>query len=395
MSTLPVILFQPERQKRVRAGHPWAYSNEIQMNAAAKSLPAGSLVRLEAANGEQLGAALFNPHTLIAARLVSRTNIASLDKAFIAARLTRALKLRDTLYDQPYYRLIHAEADGLPGTIIDRYGDVAVVQLNTAGMAQHQDALLDALQEVLNPSVIVLRNDTGARETEGLGSEVAIARGALDGPLDIIENGVRFRVDVVGGQKTGWFYDQRDNRAAAAQFARDNRVLDVFTYAGGFGIQAAVAGAKSVALIDSSKPALDGALVSAGLNDVAARVSVQAGDAFHLMEKLDGSGERYGLVIADPPAFVKSKKDLGPGLQAYRKLTRQAARLVSPDGFLLIASCSHNVEPEAFGEAVRGGLARAQRNGRIVRSAGAAADHPVHPFLPESAYLKAMLIQLD
>jgi 23S rRNA (cytosine1962-C5)-methyltransferase len=395
MSSLPIITLAPDRHARLRAGHPWVYSNEVVMDAAAKALPAGTLVRLSASNGHKLGTALFNPHTLVAARVVSCDDIAALDAPFLTARLRHALALRETLFDAPYYRLVHAEADGLPGTVIDRYGDVIVVQLNTAGMAEHQSALLDALEDVLSPRAIVLRNDTAARGTEGLDEEVLVARGALDGPFDIIENGCRFQVDVLGGQKTGWFFDQRDNRAAVAHLARGKTVLDIFCYGGGFGIQAGVAGAASVLLADSSKPALDKAMTSAGHNGIAAIVSTAPGDAFRTLDRLESLGERFGIVVADPPAFAKSRKDVPAALQAYRKLARQAAKLVAPGGFLFIASCSHNIETDHFAEAIRGGLSRAERNGRILRSSGAAADHPVHPFLPESAYLKAMLLQLD
>lgn len=395
MSSLPMITLLPDRHARLRAGHPWVYSNEVQMDTAAKALPAGTLVRVSASNGQRLGTALFNPHTLVAARIVSRDEIDSLDAEFLTARLRRALALRETLFDAPYYRLVHAEADGLPGTVIDRYGDVLVVQLNTAGMAQHQEALLDALDGLFSPRAIVLRNDTPARGAEGLEEEVIVARGALEGPIEIVENGSRFQVDVLGGQKTGWFFDQRENRAAVAELARGKTVLDIFCYGGGFGIQAAVAGAASVVLADSSKPALDRAMVSAGLNDVGAVVSPSAGDAFRTLDRLESLGERFGIVIADPPAFAKSRKDVPAALQAYRKLARQAAKLVARDGFLFIASCSHNIETDAFAEAVRGGLSRAERNGRILLSSGAAPDHPVHPFLPESAYLKATLLQLD
>ena len=346
MSSLPMITLLPDRHARLRAGHPWVYSNEVQMDAVAKALPAGTLVRLSASNGQRLGTALFNPHTLVAARIVSRDDIDSLDTDFLTARLRRALALRETLFDAPYYRLVHAEADGLPGTVIDRYGDVLVVQLNTAGIAQHQDALLNALDGLFAPRAIVLRNDTPARGTEGLEEEVIVARGALAGPIEIIENGSRFQVDVLGGQKTGWFFDQRDNRAAVARLARGKTVLDLFCYGGGFGIQAAVAGAAGVVLADSSKPALDRAMISAGLNDVGANVSTAAGDAFRTLDRLESLGERFGIVVADPPAFAKSRKDVPAALQAYRKLARQAAKLVAPDGFLFIASCSHNIETE-------------------------------------------------
>ncbi|MFD2264166.1 class I SAM-dependent rRNA methyltransferase [Lacibacterium aquatile] len=395
MTALPILRLQAGRDRRIGSGHPWAYSNEVVMDAAAKALPPGSLVRVDAAEGGALGLATFNPHTLIAARLLTRDLGATIDEAFLAGKFKAALALRDALYDAPYYRLVHAEADGLPGLIVDRYGDILTVQMNTAGMNRLREPLIAALTSVLNPRSIVLRNDTPARGIEGLDEETDVLGDAIDGPVELIENGVKFAADLVGGQKTGWFYDQRDNRAAAARFAKGGKVLDAFCYAGGFGLTAAVAGAASVEFIDRSKPALDRVLDGAARNGVDGKVRTIAGDAVHVMERKAQDGEKFDVVIADPPAYVKSRKDLGAGLKAYRKMARVAASLVRPGGYLLVASCSHNVEPEAFASEVRAGLARAQRNGRILRSAGAAADHPVHPFLPESAYLKAQLLQLD
>lgn len=395
MSDLPILRLQAGRDKRIASGHPWAYSNEVVMSAEAKALPPGSLVRLYGAEGHTLGIATFNPHTLIAARLLTRDPADTVDTVFLAARLQRAVDLRDRLYDKPYYRVVHAEGDGLPGLILDRYGDVVSVQINTAGMERLREPLLAAIEAVLAPRTIILRNDTSARGVEGLHEAVETLGEPLGGPVELIENNVRFAVDLVGGQKTGWFYDQRDNRAAAARFAKGGRVLDVFTYAGGFGITAAVAGAASVELIDRSKPALDRVLDAAARNGVTDRVRTIAGDGVHIMERKLQDGEQYDLVIADPPAYVKSRKDLAVGLKAYRKMVRVSAGLVRPGGALLVASCSHNVELEAFAGEVRAGLSRAGRNGRILRTAGAGSDHPVHPFLPESAYLKALLLQLD
>jgi 23S rRNA (cytosine1962-C5)-methyltransferase len=395
MTSLPVLRMQAGRDRRLAAGSPWAYSNEIVMNAAAKALPPGTLVRLEGDDGRPHGIATFNPHTLIAARVISRSPDTAVNEEFLTARLSAALALRERLYDAPYYRLIHAEGDGLPGLILDRYGDVVSLQINTAGMERLREPLLAAIRRVLNPRSLILRNDTAARGLEGLPEDVEELGEPLTGPVELIENGVRFAVDLAGGQKTGWFYDQRDNRAAAARFAAGGRVLDVFTYAGGFGITAAAAGAASVELIDRSKPALDRVLDAAARNGVADRVRTIAGDGVHIMERKAQDRETYDLVIADPPAYVKSKKDLAVGLKAYRKMARVAATLVKPGGFLLVASCSHHVDTESFAAEMRGGLSRAGRSGRILRSAGAGADHPVHPFLPETAYLKALLLQLD
>jgi len=392
---LPTIQMLPDRHRRLRAGHPWAYSNELALSAAAKALEPGSLVRLQAANGEPLGLASFNARTLIAGRLLTRQSDAAIDVDFFAARLRAALDLRARLFQRPFYRLVHAEADRLPGLVVDRYGDVLVAQLNTAGMQRLEAPLVAALHTVLAPRAILLRNDSPARALEGLESEVRLAHGELEEPVLIEENGTRFPVDLMGGQKTGWFFDQRDNRAAVAALAEGGEMLDLFTYAGGFAIQAARAGARAVTMLDRSKPALARAMEAARLNAVADIFQTVAEDALAAAERMAGEGKRFDLVVADPPAFVKSKKDLGVGLRAYRKLARDAAQLVRPGGFLFLASCSHNVEPAAFAEEVSHGLSAARRSGRILRQAGAAADHPVHPFLPESAYLKALLLQLD
>lgn len=398
MTDLPLVRLQDGRERRVRNGHPWIYSNEIQMTPAVKALPPGSLVRVEDAHGTALGTFGFNPHTLIAARVMSRDPRVTVDTGLLATRLRRALELRERLFPTPHYRLIHAEADGFPGLIVDRYGDILSVQLNTAMMEALRAPLLLALREVVQPRAIVLRNDSPSRTLEGLelGSETAFAEDGVDltQPVEILENGARFLVDVLEGQKTGWFYDQRDNRAAAARMAGGGRVLDVYTYAGGFGVQAGMAGATEVVLVDRSRPALDRGLAAAELNGVK-NVSAMQGDGVFLMDQLAGDKERFELVIADPPAFVKSKKDLNVGLRGYRKVIRAAASVVAPGGSLLVASCSHAVDMEAFTNEMRAGLAKAGRSGRILRQAGAGADHPVHPFLPESAYLKAILLQLD
>src|SRR5215471_10211231 len=375
-SVRPTIVLKAGEHKRVLTGHPWIYSNEVVMDAAAKTLAAGTLVRIVSHDGRAVGAAMFSPRPLIAARLFSRDPAATIDRDFLAARLARALALRNKLFSAPYYRLVHAEADGLPGTVIDRFGDTAVVQINTAGMELLQPALLAALDDVVAPSTVILRNDGPMRALEGLDSYVRCSRGSVEGPIELVENGVRFLADPREGQKTGWFFDQRDNRAAVAGLA-----------AGG--------GAAAVVGVDRSEPALELAARAASLKGVAARCRFQRGDAFATLEGLHGQGERFGVVVADPPAFVKSKKEINQAARAYRKLARLAAAVVEPGGFLFIASCSHHMTAENFAEQVSRGLGDAGRGGRILRGSGAAADHPVHPALPETAYLKGLLLQVD
>jgi 23S rRNA (cytosine1962-C5)-methyltransferase len=390
----PTITLAAGRDKRLRGGHPWVYANELQMTPALKELPPGSLVTLADARGEKLGTACFNPKPLVVARMLdSRPNLA-IDAGFLRARLAAALDLRERLFAEPYYRLVHAEADRLPGLVIDRFGDALTVQLNCAGMDRLEAPLLEALTDLLKPSRIVLRNDSPARTVEGLETGIRAVLGE-EGPIELMENGARFRCDPLGGQKTGWFYDQRDNRAFVAMLARGRRLIDIYAYIGGFGIEAAVAGATEVTLVDRSAPAMALAAETAALNSVAGKVTTQVGDAFETLEALAAKGEKFDVVVCDPPAFVKAKKDLATGLRAYQKMARLAAPLVAPGGILFAASCSHNAPEEEFAKQIGIGLAKAGRSGRILRQAGAGPDHPVHPFLRESAYLKSLTLQLD
>ena len=391
----PVVSLLPGAHRRSLAGHPWVYSNEIAMDAAAKALPPGGLVRLAASDGRPLGTYGFNPHTLIAARRLSHDPDAAIDADFMAERIARALALRGRLLDTPCYRLIHAEADGLPGTIVDRYGDVVVAQLNSAAADRLQPALLEALERVLAPAAILLRNDSAARALEGLPQQVTVAKGEIAGPLALVENGARFFADPAGGQKTGWFHDQRDNRARVARLARGLSLLDLYSYCGGFAVQAALGGATSVLAIDRSAEALALAGRAALANGVADICEFRRAEAFDELAALAEQGARFDIVVADPPAFVKSRKDLPQGLRAYRKLARLSAALVAPGGFLFVASCSHHVGPGELAAEIAHALQDLRRNGRILHQGGAAPDHPVHPALPESAYLKAQLLQLD
>lgn len=391
----PHVRLLPGGHRRAEAGHPWVYSNEVEMDAAAKALPPGSLVTLRRADSRPLGVALFNPHTLLAARLLDRDATRPIGRRFLQRRLERALRLRQQLCAQPYYRLVHAEADGLPGLVIDRFGDVLAVQANAAGIDRLEALLLDTLRTLLAPAAIVLRNDSGARRLEGLPIEIRIAVGAVDGPVEIDECGVAFAVDVIAGQKTGWFFDQRENRSFIANLAGGQRVLDLYCHTGGFAVRAVCAGAASALGIDSSEPALALAATSARRNGVEAVCEFRRGDVFAEAARLAAAGERYDVVVADPPAFARAKRDVPAALRGYRKLARLAAQTTAPGGVLFAASCSHNVGAAEFAEATRRGLADAGRSARIIRSAGPGPDHPVHPDLPESAYLKSLTLALD
>jgi 23S rRNA (cytosine1962-C5)-methyltransferase len=391
MSRKTIIVPKGQRSKG-RAGSPWIFSNEIRMDEAAKAITPGALVNVRGEDGRAFGTGYFNPRSLIAVRLLADDCDIVVDAGFFAERLKRALTLRSSLYDRPFYRLFHAEGDGVPGLVIDRFGDTLTVQLGTAGMERLIDPILTALDQVLSPKTVILRNDAPSRALEGLEAYVKTAKGEGH-RIAVEENGARYIADLTEGQKTGWYYDQRDNRAFMAAFAKGKTVLDAYSYTGGFGILAAKAGAREVVCLDSSAPALALAEESARANSVTIK-PVRA-DVFEELERLKAAGERFDIVLADPPPFVKSKKDLEPGAKAYRKLARLAADVTAPGGLLLMASCSHNIVPDRFAEECAQGLLRAGRRAALIRQAGAGPDHPVHPLLPESAYLKALVYALD
>ena len=395
-ATRPAVALLPARYKRAEGGHPWIYSNEVRMDDAVLALPPGALVSLRRADGSALGVAMFNPHSLLAARLIDRDAGRAVGRRFIARRIERALRLRQQLFDEPFYRLVHAEADGLPGLVVDRIGDVLVVQSNAAGMARLEPLVLDVLSAALQPRAIVLRNDSPVRGQEGLPTETRVAKGELDTRVLLRENGAVFPVDPLAGQKTGWFFDQRHNRGFVANLAKGGaRVLDLYCYTGGFAVQASRAGAAETLGIDRSEPALALAREAAMLNGLDKICSFRCGEAFAEAERLAAAGERFDIVIADPPAFAKSRKEVPAALRGYRKLARLAAAVTGRGGILFLASCSSNVGELEFAEAVRRGLADAGRSGRIIRTEGAGPDHPVHPSLPETAYLKSVTLSLD
>ena len=392
MSKRPIITIKPREGRKARLGSPWIFSNEIVMDAAAKALAPGTLVHVKNDDGQDAGTGYFNSKSLIAVRLLARVCGAAVDAAFFAGRLKRALALRDMLYAKPFYRLAHAEGDGLPGLTIDRFADTLVLQVTTAGMEALLTPLKMALETVLAPSSIILRGDSPARALEGLPLYVRAEKGEM-GRIAVEENGARYFADLGQGQKTGWYYDQRDNRAFIAGLANGKSVLDAYCYTGGFGILAAKAGASETVCLDSSAPALKLAEDSAAANKVSLR-AVKA-DVFEELERLTAQKEVFDIVVADPPPFVKSKKDLEPGAKAYRKLARLAAAVTKPGGTLLLASCSHNIPTERFAAECAAGIMRGGRRASLIRSAGAGPDHPVHPMLPESAYLKSLVYALD
>lgn len=393
--TRPTVRLKPREGRRVRAGAPWVFSNEIALAAETKSLPPGSIVKLAGDDGRSFGTFYFNPNSLIALRKLSPDPDAAIDAAFFAARFRHALAVRDALYDKPFYRLVHAEGDGLPGLVIDRFGETLAVQASTAGMEALLEPMLAGLDAAIAPQTVVLRNDTPARALEGLERYARAAKGEMPSRLALEENGARYFADLARGQKTGWYYDQRENRAFMANLARGRSVLDAYSYAGGFAVLAAKAGAREAVALDSSAPALALGEEAAAANGFSACCRFVKAGVFEELERLVSANEKFEVTIADPPPFAKAKKDLEAGAKAYRKLARLAASVTAPGGFLLLASCSHNMPPDRFALECATGIARAGRTASLLRQAGAGPDHPVHPMLLETAYLKALVYALD
>ena len=356
-------------------------------------MPPGTLVTLIDAGDEKLGVASFNPRSLIAARLLCSDWRQAINHDFLVQRLGKAIALRDTLYSRPWYRMVHSEADGFPGLVIDRYGDVLTLQVNSAGMEALTPLLIEALTTLLSPRAIVLKNDAPVRTLEGLELYDRVEVGEISGPVEVQENGLTYYADLVQGQKTGWFFDQRENRAFMASLAKGRSALDVYSYGGGFAVALAAAGATRVVAVDRSAEALDLATRAAQANTV--QIATARAEAYAELARLDAAQERFGIVVVDPPAFVKSKKDLAAGAKGYRKLARLAAPLVEPGGFLFAASCSHHMPADGFFEETVLGVLQSGRTGRVIRVSGAGPDHPLHPLLPESAYLKALVMQVD
>jgi len=395
MSAHPIIRLKSREGRRAIAGAPWVFSNEIDMDARTKSLVPGTLVNVVRADGNDLGTGYFNPKSLIAVRLLDPVADAEIGDAFFASHFARALSRRAALFPTHCYRLVHAEGDGLPGLTIDRFGTIFVVQVTTAGMESLIDPMLDALDEVVSPDCVILRNDASSRTLEGLESYVRAARGGIPDRITLNENGVRYFADAASGQKTGWYFDQRDNRAFMAALAKGRCVLDCHSYTGGFGLLAAHAGATHVTCVDSSAPALALASAAADANSLVGKVKFTKADVFDELERLAAANTTFDIVIADPPPFVKSRKDLEAGARAYRKLARLAASVTAANGYLLLASCSHNMPHDRFLEECAIGIARAGRHASNIRDAGAGPDHPAHSMLPETAYLKSIVFVLD
>ncbi len=393
----PIVRLRPKIDPRpLRRGFPWVYADQLVTDRRTRALAPGTLAVLEDAERRPLGLVTVNPASKIIARLLDPDPDAAIAPAWLRARLSRALALRDALFDAPFYRLVHAEADALPGVVIDRFGDAGVIQPNAAWAEAHLEPLAEALAQVTGVGRIIANGTSRARALEGLAQDTRVLRGTVDAPVEVPMNGATYLADLLGGQKTGLFYDQRPNHAFAARLVRPGaRVLDVFTHVGGFALAALAAGAGHALAVDASAPALELAQAGAARSGVSERFEARHDDAFAALEALAREGARFDLVVCDPPAFAPNRAALDAGLRAYERIARLAAPLVAPGGFLVLCSCSHAADLGAFRAACTRGIGRAGRQGQILHTGAAGPDHPQLPQLAESGYLKALFWRLD
>jgi 23S rRNA (cytosine1962-C5)-methyltransferase len=393
VSHLPVLRLKRNEDRRLQAGHLWVFSNEVDtQQTPLNKLRPGGLVRVLAHNDRALGLAYANPASLITARLLETWAIP--DARWFEARLRAALALRERLYSGPYYRAVYGEADGLPGLVIDRYGERCVAQIGTAGMELMKSHIRTAAERVFECETLIFKNDGAARELEGLPAYVEAAKGRLEDSAAVVEGGLRFRVPLAEGQKTGWFFDQTANRSALGKYVRAGaRVLDVFSYVGAWGTRAAKDGAAEVLCVDSSAHALELAAQNARQNSLS--IATRKGDAFEVLEALGEESARFDIVIVDPPAFAKRKKDLPKALAAYKRLNQLALRLLGDDGILVSCSCSYHVSAEDLQDAIAKAARGAGKHLQVLELGGQSPDHPVHPAIPETRYLKAYFCRVN
>lgn len=394
--SLPVLRLKPKtKPQAIRRGYPWVYANEVVTDRRTKAIAPGSIAVLEDADRTPLALVGVNPKSKIIGRVLDGPGAAAPDQAWFVTRLRKALSLRERLYPTPFYRLIHAEADGLPGVIIDRFGDIAVIQPNAAWADALLPELARALAEVTGVTTILKNAGGRGRALEGLNDQDAVLHGEMpNAPIPVEMNGATYMADLVSGQKTGLFYDQRPNHAFAARLAKDAHVLDVFSHVGGFGLAALAGGAESAHCVDGSDAALALATEGAGRMGMDDRLRVQKADAFAALTELGEADTQYDLVICDPPAFAPSHQARDAGLRAYERVARLAAAVVREDGYLVLCSCSHAADLSAFTGACLRGIGRAGRRAQLLHTGAAGPDHPLMPQLAESGYLKALFFRL-
>lgn len=392
----PILYLKKNEDQRLRKGHLWVFSNEIDtQRSPLDAFAPGDLAQIHSSDGKPMGTAYVNPQALICARLLSRKANLKFGGNFFKERLVTALSLREKLFSKPYYRLVFGESDGLPGLVIDRFGPVLSLQITTAGMEQRKEILCATLIELLAPSAIVLKNDNGQRQLEGLSMESEIVYGSLPDTVIIEENSAQFKIDILAGQKTGWFYDHRSSRAQLASMAKNQRVLDLFSYTGAWGIPAAIAGAAEVICVDASEGALALALENARLNRVEQTMQFVRSDVFEFLKQARLDNQLYDIIILDPPALIKRKKDFKQGYEAYRRLNHLALQVLAKNGILVSASCSFHLSRDNLHEILRSSGRHIDRHLVFFAEGGQGPDHPVDPAAPETEYLKTFFCSVS
>lgn len=391
----PALCLRKGEESRLRAGHAWVFSNEVDVaKTPLTAFEPGEVAAVLDYAGKPLGIAYVNPNALICARLVGRDLEHKLDRSLVGHRLNVALGLRERLHATPYYRLVYGESDGLPGLVLDRFGDVIVGQIATVGMERLKDEVTAAVGKVLSPRALLWKNDGSARKLEALPEYAEVAIGAFDGALEVEEGGTRFVADALHGQKTGWFYDQRANRDLLPSYVRGARVLDVFSYVGAWGVRAAAAGASEVLCVDASARAGEAVLANAERNGHGKIVHVVVEDAFEALRQLRAKREKFDVVIVDPPAFVKRRKDFAEGRLAYRRINEAAMQLLGKDGLLVSCSCSFHMGAPALLDTLHQGARHLDRHLQVLAELQQSPDHPVLPAIPETRYLKGYVARV-
>jgi 23S rRNA (cytosine1962-C5)-methyltransferase len=386
------IILRKHEDRRVVAGHPWVFSNEIQEIKGTPTI--GDVVELRAASGLSLGIGFFNPHSLIAFRMLSRNAEEQIDYAFFERRIREAFNLRQLLYPQgAVFRLIHGEGDFLPGLIVDRYNDILAIQTHSFGMDIHLPLICDALESLLHPRGIVERNESSSRLLEHMEGRKGILRGTETSVM-IDEHGLSYRVDLLQGQKTGFFLDQRENRLAVRQFAHSADVLDCFCNDGGFALNAATSGASSVVGVDVSEEAIARAQHNASLNSLN-NVQFEPYDVFERLQAFGETGTMFDVIILDPPSFTKNKKTVPNAKKGYKDLHAKTFQVLRKGGILLTSSCSHHIEPGVFLSLIDEAARKSGRSLQLLEWRGAGPDHPSLPGVPETRYLKFGVFRVD
>ncbi len=385
------LYLMPRADRRVRLGHAWVFSNEVDVSRSPLSAyEPGDLVIVRDSFGKPVGKAYINPGALICARILSSDPKASIDTDWWTARIRRAVSLRESIYPTPHYRAVYGESDGCPGLVVDRYGDVLAAQLNTAGVIKMRESIVEALQRVTGARGMLLRSAGSVRQIEGI-DEFDEPIGDVPDVAEVHEDNAVFLAPLRKGQKTGYFFDQRDNRSRLARYVRGKRVLDMYSYIGSWGVRAAAFGAAEVTCSDSSQLALDFAEQNAKRNSAA--IETQQGDALEVISNYAVQGRRFDVVIIDPPALIKRRKDVPAGQAMYERLNRLAMGVLERDGVLVSCSCSHHLEPAMLQRAILGAAKDCGRRAQILEKHAHGPDHPIHPAMPETEYLKAFFVR--